>query len=125
MGDKVLLGFQRYMIPIPGPIWRAVVSKNARKLETELSFMSEEHQLVRNYILQTLPRVGEPLSAEYITDKMKIHIDRVKVILDDLEKHMTFLCRYGQSAVIWAYPVTVDRTPHSIAYSTGERGYAA
>ena len=87
--------------------------------------MSEEHQLVRNYVVQALPRVGKPLSAEYIADKMNIHIDRVKVILDDLEQHMTFLCRYGQSAVNWAYPVTVDRTPHSIAYSTGERGYAA
>jgi len=125
MGDKVLLGFQRYMIPIPGPLWRAVVSKNARKLETELSFMSEEHQLVRNYVVQALPQIGEPISAEYIADKMNIHIDRVKVILDDLEQHMTFLCRYGQSEVNWAYPVTVDQTPHSITYSTGERGYAA
>lgn len=125
MGDKVLLGFQRYMIPIPGPLWRAIVSKNARKLEIELSFMSEEHHLVRNYIVQTLPRVGEPISAEYIADKMNVHIDRVKVILDDLEQHMTFLCRYGQSEVNWAYPVTVDQTPHSITYSTGERGYAA
>ncbi|MDR9459732.1 MAG: hypothetical protein RI591_06280 [Dehalococcoidia bacterium] len=125
MGDKVLLGFRRYMIPIPGPIWRAVVSKNARKFEKELSFMSEEHQLVRNYVVQALPQIGEPISAEYIADKMNIHIDRVKVILDDLEQHMTFLCRYGQSEVNWAYPVTVDQTPHSITYSTGERGYAA
>ena len=125
MGDKALLGFQRYMIPIPGPLWRAVVSKNARKLETELSFMSEEHQLVRNYVVQALPQIGEPISASYISDKMNIHIDRVKVILDDLEKRMTFLCRYGHRAVNWAYPVTVDQTPHSITYSTGERGYAA
>jgi hypothetical protein len=125
MGDKALLGFKRYMIPIPSPIWRAVVSKNARKFEKELSFMSKEHKLVRNYIVQTLPRVGEPLSAEYIADRMNIHIDRVKVILDDLEQRMTFLCRYGQSAVNWAYPVTVDQTAPRIAYSTGERGYAA
>ena len=125
MGDKSLLGFRRYIIPIPNPIWRAVVSRNARKFEKELSFMSEEHQLVRNYVVQALPRVGKPLSAEYIADKMNIHIDRVKVILDDLEQHMTFLCRYGQGAVNWAYPVTVDQTPHCIAYSTGEKGYAA
>ncbi len=125
MGEQALLGFRRYMVPIPGAIWRAVVSKNARKLEMELSLMSEEHQLVRNYIVQALPRIGEPISAEYIADKMNMHIDRVKVILDDLEQHMTFLCRYGQSEVNWAYPVTVDQTPHSITYSTGERGYAA
>lgn len=125
MGNQALLGFKRYMIPIPGPIWRAVVLKNARKLEMELSFMSEEHHLVRNYVVQTLSRTGESLSAEHIASKMNMPIELVRVILDDLEKHMTFLCRYGQSSVNWAYPVTVDQTPHHITYSTGERGYAA
>jgi hypothetical protein len=102
-----------------------VVSRDSRKLEAELNFMSEEHHLVRNYVVDMLPRVGEPLSVEYLSEQLNIPIDRMKVILDDLEKHMTFLCRYGQGAVNWAYPVTVDQTPHRIAYSTGEQGYAA
>ncbi len=42
-----------------------------------------------------------------------------------LEKHMTFVFRNEQGAVTWAYPVTVDRTPHRVAFSTGERVYAA
>ena len=125
MGDTALLGFRSHMIPIPGPIWRMVVSRDARKLEAELSFMSEEHHLVRNYVVEMLHSIGEPLSAEYLADQLNIPMDHMKVILDDLEKHMTFLCRYGHRSINWAYPVTVDETPHQIAYSTGEHGYAA
>jgi hypothetical protein len=38
---------------------------------------------------------------------------------------MTFLFRNEQGAVAWAYPVTVDRTPHYVTFSTGEQVYAA
>ena len=46
-------------------------------------------------------------------------------ILDDLEKRMTFLYRNPQGCVTWAYPVTVDRTPHRVEFSSGEKLYAA
>jgi hypothetical protein len=42
-----------------------------------------------------------------------------------MDKHMTFVCRNAQGAVVWAYPVTVERTPHHVTFSTGERLYAA
>jgi hypothetical protein len=38
---------------------------------------------------------------------------------------MTFLYRGGGESVTWAYPVTVDRTPHRVAFSSGEQTYAA
>ena len=38
---------------------------------------------------------------------------------------MTFLFRNSQGAVTWAYPVTVEPTPHRVAFSTGEEVYAA
>ena len=31
----------------------------------------------------------------------------------------------GQGAVTWAYPVTVDQTPHHLTFNTGEKIYAA
>ena len=46
-------------------------------------------------------------------------------LLDDLEKHMTFLFRNAQGAVEWAYPVTVARTPHKVTFSSGEKLFAA
>ena len=49
----------------------------------------------------------------------------VTEILDGLEKHMTFLFRNDRGEVTWAYPVTVDETPHQVTFSTGEQLYAA
>ena len=125
MKDTLLLGFRRYMIPIPRFIWRRVVARDVNSTESDLGFMSEEHHLVRNLIVKELPRVGEPLSTEYIADRLKLPIEKVQTILDDLEKHMTFVCRYGRTEVNWAYPVTVEKTSHRITYNTGEKGHAA
>ena len=46
-------------------------------------------------------------------------------LLDDLEKHLFFLVRDRGGNVSWAFPVTSDRTPHRLRFSTGERIFAA
>jgi hypothetical protein len=87
--------------------------------------MSEDHHRVRNYVVAALPRVGEPLSPAFIAQALDLPQTQVVDILDELERHMTFLWRNEEGAVTWAYPVTVDRTPHHVTFSTGERIYAA
>ena len=125
MDNNLLLGLLRYTIPVPRVIWQMLVSRNARRLDAGLGFMSAKHHLIRNFTVRELPRVGEPLSPERIAQNVNVPIAQVNVILDDLEKHMTFLVRNEQGAVVWAYPVTVDATPHRVALSTGEQVYAA
>jgi len=49
----------------------------------------------------------------------------VNTILVDLEKYLFFLVRNGQGEVTWAYPITVEKTPHALTFSSGERLYAA
>ena len=63
--------------------------------------------------------------SEDIADKLNLPVDRVNIILEDLEKHLTFLFRNEQGAVAWAYPVTTDTTPHHVTFSTGEQLHAA
>jgi hypothetical protein len=92
---------------------------------TRTGFMSKEHHLVRNSVVRELPRVGKPLSPDHISRELNMPVARVNVILDQLEKHMTFLFRDSEGAVAWAYPVTVEATPHRITFSSGERVYAA
>ena len=122
--DNILLGFSRFMIPVPRFIWKRQLPAKERHLTASLGFMSEQHHAVRNHVVKELPRVGRPLSPESIAQAVNLPVDRVVAILDDLEKHMTFLFRNEQKAVSWAYPVTVDKTPHHIALSTGESAYA-
>jgi hypothetical protein len=123
--DNILLGLSWFMIPIPRFIWKRQLPAKERHLTASIGFMSEQHHAVRNHVVKELPRVGKPLSPESIAQAVNLPVDRVVAILDDLEKHMTFLFRNEQKAVSWAYPITVDRTPHHVALSTGESAYAA
>jgi hypothetical protein len=125
MSDELLLGVWRYLLPLPKPIWRKQVSGMPRNITASLAFMSAEHHKVHNYVVKELPRAGKPLPPELIAQDLGMTIGRVITILDELEKHMTFLYRDCQGAVNWAYPVTVERTPHRVSFSSGEALYAA
>lgn len=126
--NNLLLGFWRAMIPLPNQVWQGQIFKEAQKIGAALGFMSPEHRLVHHFVVRELPRVGgvgEPLAPEFTAQRLNLPVARVNAILDELEKHMTFLFRNDQGAVAWAYPVTVDRTPHHVTFDTGEQVYAA
>lgn len=125
MSDTLLRGFSRYMIPIPRMLWRRQVSRRGEKIRAGLGFMSEEHHGVRNFVVRELPVAGEPLPPGFISEKLHLPVDRVEAILDELEKRMTFLFRDGRGSVVWAYPVTVETTPHHVTFSTGEQVFSA
>jgi hypothetical protein len=120
MDDRLLLGIWRTMLPIPRPIWQRLVHGGA-----QLDFMSADHHRVRNHVVRELPREGLPLPPASIARALDLPLARVNEILDELERHMTFLFRNSQGEVVWAYPVTAERTPHHVTLSTGERIYAA
>ena len=125
MGDTILIGQGREITKIPREEWEQGLSVIAPIVEAELEFMSEEHHRVRNFVVKELPHVGQPLSPELSARELDLTIDRTRAILDELETHLMFLFRNEQGAVAWAYPVTVDRTPHHLTFSTGEQLHAA
>ena len=125
MSKKLKLGFWRYMINMPPSLWEKQISKVKRKLQTEYSSLSEEHHSVHHFVVRELPYVGKPLAPESVADRLGIPVDRVRTILGDLEEGMTFLFRNNNGEVVWAYPVTVHKTPHHVSFNTGEKLYAA
>lgn len=124
MTSRLLIGLGPRMIPVPRAAWQWQMRRRVHET-AHLGFMSEEHHLVREFAVRELPKVGEPLSPEFIAEELGLPVDRVKSILVDLDRHMTFVCRSAEGAVVWAYPVTVERTPHHVTFSTGEQVYAA
>jgi len=112
------------MIPIPRIMWQRLIKANARKMQARLGFMSAEHHRVRDFVVTELPRRAAPLPPGLIAKKLGLPADRVGVILDELEKHLTFLVRNAAGAVTWAFPVTVDETPHRATFTTGEELYS-
>ena len=125
MSDTLLRGFSRYMIPIPRMLWRMQVSRRGEKIGAGLGFMSKEHHRVRNFVVRELPGAGETLPPGFISEKLRLPVDRVEAILDELEKQMTFLYRDSRGSVVWAYPVTVETTPHHVTFTTGEQVFSA
>ena len=124
MTDAIFLGIGRWMVPIPGMLWRRAVRANARTTRRSLHFMTPDHHRVRDYAVERLFQTGAPLPAHEIARALGLSVPRVGAILDDLEKHLTFLYRRPGAEVTWAYPVAVEQTPHRAIASTGEQAYS-
>ena len=124
MDKNLLFGIWRYLLPVPPAIWRKQVV-GSHESGPDLAFMTADHHRVRDFVVLELPRSGRPLSPKMIANRLELPIERVQTILDELERHKTFLFRNPQGEVAWAYPVTVDVTPHHITFSSGEQVYAA
>jgi len=125
MSETILLGQGHQITKIPRATWEAHLSQIPQHGDERLSFMSEEHHRVRYFVVKELPRVGKPLELEYIAQSLNLPPGRVNSILDELGKHLTFLVRNDVGAVSWAYPVTVEPTPHELSFTSGERLYGA
>ena len=125
MNKSLLLGLWRILLRIPRPIWLQEVARSARAGEKSLAFMTADHHKVRDFVVREMPRIAEPIPPETIAQSLNMKLEQVVLILDELEKKLTFLYRNEEGAVIWAYPVTVEQTPHRVTFSTGEQIYAA
>ncbi len=125
MNKNLLLGLWRHLVSIPAHLWRRQVHQSAAGSAHSLEFMTADHHAVRNLVVRELPRYGQPIPPEWIAERLYLPLERVKSILEELEHGLTFLFRNPQGEVTWAYPVTVDKTPHKITFSSGEKLYAA
>ena len=123
VSNRLLLGIGRHMIPIPAFIWQRQVQRSPHDAPT--AFMTPEHHRIRDYVVAELPIAGRPLAPDLIAARLSLSLERTVTLLDDLEKHLTFLFRDEAGAVVWAYPVTAARTPHRFTANTGEALYAA
>ena len=126
MQDRILIGRQEQIISTPDDMWRHHLARAQQHGSTRLSFMTEDHRRIRNFVASELPRNGgKPLVAEAISSRLMIPLDRVVDILAELQKRLFFLVLNEAGEVSWAFPVTTDRTPHRLHFSSGERVFAA
>ncbi len=130
MEDTVLIGEGQAFHRISSEAWKQALEKAPGRIAPRLAFMGEEHHLVRNFVVRRLPAAGpEGLSPEFIARELRLSPGRCESLLDDLERNLFFLVRdpsgKGNPNVTWAFPVTVEPTPHRIRFSTGESTYGA
>ena len=126
MKDNLLIGRREKILEVSAVHWRKHLAQAQHQPSARLSFMTRDHHLIRNFVVRELPRnQGKPLSAKDLSLRLDLPLPRVTGILDDLEKHLFFLVRNEMGEVSWAFPVTTDRTPHRLSFSSGERIFAA
>jgi hypothetical protein len=87
--------------------------------------MTDAHHRIRYFVVKELVNRQKPIEPEFISEKLKMPLEQVNLILEELERKLFFLVRNEQGAVAWAYPVTVDATPHRLFFSSGECLYGA
>lgn len=125
MIEQILIGRGDSIREVPRSEWERELLRTPEHAEDRLAFMSEDHHRVRRMAVTDLARRGRPLEPEYFARQLNLDPLRVVEILGELERKLFFLVRNADGAVSWAYPVTVDRTPHKLTFSTGERLYGA
>ena len=99
MSETVLLARGRQILEILRQQWEKHVGQAPLHARDRLSFMSEAHHAVRLFVVRELPRIGEPLSPEFISQALKLPLDQTQTILAELEKNLFFLVRDEAGAV--------------------------
>jgi len=125
MKKTVLMGKDSKFVEIQPETWDQHLAQAPQNFAKILSFMTDDHHLIRYFVVKELPHFGKPIPPELISKELKMSLSRITTILDDLERNLFFLVRNAQGAVSWAFPVTADKTPHHLTFSTGERLNAA
>ena len=125
MEDKILLGQGQTIIEIREATWKSHLAQGPQHSQSRLSFMTEAHHQIRYFVVKELATTQKPIEPEFISEKLDMPLDQVESILEELERKLFFLVRNEQGAVAWAYPVTVEITPHTLNFSSGECLYGA
>ena len=125
MEEQILTSDGNQLSAIPREMWEQHLTKFPHEIKKMLTFMTKEHHQIRNFVVKELPAFGKPIPPELISEKLGIGLTKTNDILDELERKLFFLARNDQGEVLWAFPVTVDNTPHQLTFKTGERLNAA
>ena len=119
------LGFWRVTLPVPAFLINRDAGAGIKRAQKKVSRFSKEKRAIHHFVVRELPKHGAPLSLESIARGLDLPLAGVTRLVDELEQAKTFLFRKNSDRINWAYPVTVDETPHKVTFSTGERINAA
>lgn len=124
MIEKVLLGFEKEMVPVPIFLYHLSVQKGAADISGLVSFRNAKHRRVHEFIVERLGRIheSEPLLANNIAAELMFTPEEVDSILTELETAWVFRNKTG--AVKVAIPFSYEETPHKVILDSGERKYS-
>jgi hypothetical protein len=125
MENTIFLGRKGLLQKVSAAMWKQHLAQIQEHEPSRLSFMTESHHRIRNFVVVELALRQKPIEPKLIAERLNLPLGLVNVILDELERNLFFLVRNAQGAVSWAFPVTIETTPHRLTFKSGEQLYAA
>ena len=127
MGEaaKILLGRDHTILEVPQVTWQQHLTDVPQHSQARLSFMTGDHHRIRYFVVKEMVNTQKAIEPDFVGEKLNMPLERVDRILEELERNLFFLVRNAEGTVTWAYPVTVEPTPHRLNFSSGERVYGA
>jgi hypothetical protein len=125
MEEKVLIGQGQEIHEISLETWKQGLAQVPQHIQSRLSFMTNAHHQIRYFVVKEMAITQKPIKPEFISERLNMPLGLVQSILEELERKLFFLVRNDHGAVSWAFPITVETTPHKIDFSSGEHLYAA
>lgn len=125
MPASILLARGDALLSIPQSEFDRHLAVAPERHRQRQAFMSGAHHRVRYFVVQALARTGRPLGPQSIARQLSLPESAVRSILADLERNLLFLVRNAAGEVSWAFPLTVEPTPHRITLSSGEAIFGA
>jgi alkylmercury lyase-like protein len=125
MSDTVLFGRGRDLIRIPRVEWEGHLAQVPVHQAERLNFMTPDHHRLRYFVARELPRFKRAIAPIEIAQALSLPLEQVNAILEELENKLFFLVRDSNGNVAWAFPVTIEPTPHRLTFDSGEKLYAA
>ena len=122
---KAFIGIGRFMIPLPQALIKKDIRKMADAICRKTAGVSDEESKVHRFVVMTMTDTNEPVTSEYIAEKLDMALDRVRDIVDKLEEMKVFFYRYNSQGINWAYPVTAENGVYKMTFSTGKQFNAA
>jgi len=125
MSGTILVGAGREIRCVPDDAFVQSIKGLPERMTSRLAFMTCDHHVVRDFVVREMPRQRSPISPLGIANVTGLDLQKVSLILSDLERNLFFLVRNPDGNVSWAFPVTTLITPHKLMFSTGENIFGA
>jgi len=123
--DRILIGRGQQFLELQMSLWNKHLTQIPQQSQSKLLFMTDTHHRVRSFVVKKLAEMQEPITPEFIANRLNMQLARVTAILEEMENNLFFLVRNEKGAVTWAFPVTVETTPHKLIFSTSLQLYGA
>jgi len=125
MNGTILVGSGREIRRVSDDAFMQNITDLPARMTSRLAFMTRDHHVVRDFVVREMPRKRRPVSPGEIAKGTGLDVQKIAVLLSELERKLFFLVRDAEGNVSWAFPVTTSITPHKLTFSTGESIFGA